>query len=39
MKNAAPKAQDTDAKPYEPTPADAKALEAYRAAQAKAGLA
>jgi hypothetical protein len=37
MKNAAPKAQDADAKPYEPTPADAKALEAYRAGQAKKG--
>ena len=37
MKNAAPKAQDTDAKPYVPTPADAKALEAYRAGQAKKG--
>jgi hypothetical protein len=37
MKNAAPKAQDTDTKPYQPTPADAKALEAYRAGQAKKG--
>ena len=37
MKKAAPKAQDTEAKPYEPTPADAKALEAYRAARAKGG--
>jgi hypothetical protein len=37
MKNAAPKAQDTDAKPYQPTQADAKALEAYQAGQAKKG--
>src|ERR1700722_2133798 len=37
MKNAAPKAQDTDAKPYVPTPIEAKAIEAYRAGQAKKG--
>jgi hypothetical protein len=37
MRNAAPKAQDADAKPYEPTPADSKALEAYMAARAKGG--
>ena len=37
MKKAAPKAQDADAKPYEPTPIEAKAIEAYRAAKEKRG--
>ena len=37
MKKADSKAQDADAKPYEPTPADAEALKAYRVAQAKRG--
>jgi hypothetical protein len=37
MKNAAPKAQDTDAKPYVPTPAEVETLKAYRAARAKRG--
>ena len=37
MKNAAPKAQDTDAKPYVPTPAEVETLKAYRAARAKSG--
>jgi hypothetical protein len=36
MENAAPKAQDADAKPYQPTPADAEAFEAYMAARKKA---
>ena len=36
MKNAAPKAQDADAKPYQPTQADVRAFEAYMAAQKKA---
>ncbi len=36
MKNAPPKAQDADAKPYQPTPADAEALKAYMAARKKA---
>ena len=31
------KAQDADAKPYEPTPIEAKAIEAYRAAKEKRG--
>jgi hypothetical protein len=34
MKNAAPKAQDTDAKPDEPSPDDVLALKAHRAARA-----
>jgi hypothetical protein len=33
MKKAASKAQDADAKPYEPTQAEAKALAAYKAAK------
>ena len=37
MNSAASKVQDAETKPYEPTPADAKALEAYRAARAKGG--
>ncbi len=36
MKNVAPKAQDADAKPYQPTPADAQAFDAYMAARKKA---
>ena len=36
MKKAAPKAQHADAKPYEPTPADALAFDAYMAARKKA---
>src|SRR5271167_3225405 len=36
MKKAAPKAQHADAKPYQPTPADAQALDAYMAARKKA---
>ena len=36
MKNAAPKSQDADAKPYVPTLADAEAFKAYMAAQKKA---
>ena len=36
MKNAAPKAEDADAKPYQPTQADAQAFEAYMAARKKA---
>ena len=36
MKNAAPKAQDADAKPYQPTQADAQAFEAYMAARKNA---
>ena len=35
-KAAAPKAQHADAKPYQPTPADAQALDAYLAARKKA---
>jgi hypothetical protein len=37
MKKATPKAQEADAKPYEPTPAEAETLKAYRAARAKKG--
>jgi hypothetical protein len=37
MGKATPKAQEADAKPYEPTPAEAETLKAYRAAQAKRG--
>jgi hypothetical protein len=37
MKKVTPKAQEADAKPYAPTPADAEALKAYRAARAKRG--
>ncbi len=36
MKNAAPKAQDAEAKPYQPTQANVRAFEAYMAAQKKA---
>ncbi len=36
MGNAVRKAQDADAKPYEPTQAEAQALEAYRATRKKA---
>jgi len=36
MKKAAPKAQHADTKPYQPTPADAQALDAYLAARKKA---
>jgi hypothetical protein len=36
MKNVVPKAQDADAKPYQPTPADAEAFKAYMAARKKA---
>ena len=36
MKKVAPKAEDADAKPYQPTRADAQAFEAYMAAQKKA---
>ncbi len=36
MKNAAPKVQDAEAKPYQPTPADAQAFKAYMAARKKA---
>ncbi len=36
MKNAAAKAEDADAKPYQPTQADAQAFEAYMAARKKA---
>ncbi len=36
MENAAPKAQDADAKPYQPTAADAQAFDAYAAARKKA---
>jgi hypothetical protein len=37
MKKATPKAQEANAKPYEPTPAEAETLKAYRAARAKRG--
>jgi hypothetical protein len=37
MKKAIPKAPEVDAKPYEPTPAEAETLKAYRAARAKRG--
>ena len=37
MKKAAPKAHDADAKPYEPTPIEAKAIEAYMAAKETRG--
>ena len=37
MKKAIPKAPEADAKPYEPTPAEAETLKAYRAARAKRG--
>ena len=36
MKNPAPKAQDADAKPYQPTPPDAQAFQTYMAARKKA---
>ncbi len=36
MKDAAPKAQDADAKPYKPTQADVQAFEAYMAGRKKA---
>jgi hypothetical protein len=36
-KGIAPKAQDDETKPYEPTPAEAETLKAYRAALAKRG--
>ena len=36
MKNAVPKAQDADAKPYQPTRADARAFQAYMAERKKA---
>ncbi len=37
MKNVAPKAQAADAKPYQPTQADAQAVKAYMAGRAKSG--
>ena len=36
MKNAAPKAEDAVAKPYQPTQTDVRAFEAYMAAREKA---
>jgi hypothetical protein len=37
IKNSAPNVEDADAKPYQPTEADARALKAYTAAQARGG--